>query len=147
MNAFSERVPPQNLEAEQSVLGAMLIDRDAVVTVANLLRPEDFYADKHQQLYTAVIAIFNRGEPVDLITVQDELRKRGHLDEVGGLTYLTTLINMVPSTANVQQYAMIVEQKATLRRLQTVVRKLSMSATPQRIWTLRWSMPRRPFSP
>jgi replicative DNA helicase len=124
MNAFSERVPPQNLEAEQSVLGAMLIDRDAVVTVSNLLGPEDFYADKHQQLYTAVIAIFNRGEPVDLITVQDELRKRGHLDEVGGLTYLTTLINMVPSTANVQQYAMIVERKATLRRLQTVARKI-----------------------
>jgi replicative DNA helicase len=124
MNAFSERVPPQNLEAEQSVLGAMLIDRDAVVTVSNLLGPEDFYADKHQQLYTAVIAIFNRGEPVDLITVQDELRKRGHLDEVGGLAYLTTLINMVPSTANVQQYAMIVEQKATLRRLQTVARKI-----------------------
>ncbi|MDB4898166.1 MAG: replicative helicase [Firmicutes bacterium] len=124
MNAFSERVPPQNLEAEQSVLGAMLIDRDAVVTVSNLLGPEDFYADKHQQLYTAVIAIFNRGEPVDLITVQDELRKRGHLDEVGGLTYLTTLINMVPSTANVQQYAIIVEQKATLRRLQTVARKI-----------------------
>ena len=86
MNAFSERVPPQNLEAEQSVLGAMLIDRDAVVAVTNLLVPEDFYADKHQALYESIYAIFGRGEPVDLITVQDELKKRGQLDDVGGLT-------------------------------------------------------------
>ncbi|MDF2626868.1 MAG: replicative helicase [Symbiobacteriaceae bacterium] len=124
MNAFSERVPPQNLEAEQSVLGAMLIDRDAVVAVTNLLMPEDFYADKHQALYAAVHSIFSRGEPVDLITVQDELRTRGQLDDVGGLTYLTSLVNLVPSTANVQQYATIVQQKASLRRLQTVARKI-----------------------
>ncbi|HYF78574.1 MAG TPA: replicative DNA helicase [Symbiobacteriaceae bacterium] len=124
MNAFSERVPPQNLEAEQSVLGAMLIDRDAVVSVTNLLMPEDFYADKHQALYAAIHSIFGRGEPVDLITVQDELRKRGQLDDVGGLVYLTSLVNLVPSTANVQQYATIVQQKASLRRLQTVARKI-----------------------
>ncbi|HWI63853.1 MAG TPA: replicative DNA helicase [Symbiobacteriaceae bacterium] len=124
MNAFSERVPPQNLEAEQSVLGAMLIDRDAVVAVTNLLVPEDFYADKHQALYESIYAIFGRGEPVDLITVQDELKKRGQLDDVGGLTYLTTLVNLVPSTANVSQYATIVQQKASLRRLQTVARKI-----------------------
>lgn len=125
MNAFSERVPPQNLEAEQSVLGALLIDRDAVMSASNLLRPEDFYSDKHQQLFTAVMAIFGRGEPVDLITVQDELRKRSQLDDIGGITYLSSLINMVPTTANVAQYAMIVEQKATLRRLQTVARKIA----------------------
>lgn len=124
MNTFSERVPPQNLEAEQSVLGAMLIDRDAVTTVSNLLQPEDFYADKHQALYAAMIDIYNRGEPVDLITVQDELRKRTQLDDIGGLSYLTGLVNVVPTTANVQQYAQIVEQKATLRRLQTVARKI-----------------------
>lgn len=124
MNAFSERVPPQNLEAEQSVLGAMLIDRDAVMSASNLLRAEDFYSHKHQQLYAAVMAIFGRGEPVDLITVQDELRKRGQLEDIGGITYLSSLINMVPTTANVAQYAMIVEQKATLRRLQTVARKI-----------------------
>lgn len=124
MNAFSERVPPQNLEAEQSVLGAMLIDAEAVPKVANLLHPEDFYADKHQQLYSAIITLFNRGEPVDLITIQDELRNRGQLESVGGLTYLTSLINLVPTTANAEQYAMIVEQKATLRRLQVVARKI-----------------------
>lgn len=124
MNAFSERVPPQNLEAEQSVLGAMLIDKDACVAVTNALRPEDFYAEKHQELYAAIFAVFGRGEPVDLITVQDELAKRGQLDDVGGLGYLTSLVNMVPTTANVQQYATIVEQKATLRRLQSAARKI-----------------------
>lgn len=124
MNAFTERIPPQNLEAEQSVLGAMLIDGEAVAKVANLLHPEDFYADKHQQLFSAIISLFHRGEPVDLITVQDELRNRGQLEGVGGLTYLTSLINMVPTTANAEQYALIVEQKATLRRLQVVARKI-----------------------
>lgn len=124
MNAFSERIPPQNLEAEQSVLGAMLIDSEAVSKVANMLRPEDFYVDKHQQLFSAIVSLFQRGEPVDLITVQDELRNRGQLDEVGGLTYLTSLINLVPTTANAEQYALIVEQKATLRRLQAVARRI-----------------------
>jgi replicative DNA helicase len=124
MNAFSEKVPPQNLEAEQSVLGAMLIDRDACVAVTNALKPEDFYAEKHQQLYAAIAAVFGRGEPVDLITVQDELAKRAQLEDIGGLSYLTSLVNMVPTTANVGQYATIVEQKATLRRLQTVARKI-----------------------
>lgn len=124
MNAFSERVPPQNLEAEQSVLGAMLIDREAVIATANKLVPEDFYSDKHQQLFAAMLSIYNRGEPVDPITVQDELAKGGHLDDTGGLTYLTSLINLVPTTANVQQYAEIVEEKATLRRLQTAARRI-----------------------
>ncbi len=124
MNAFSERVPPQNLEAEQSVLGAMLLDRDAVVAVSNLLRAEDFYADKHSYLFDSIMALFGRGEPVDLITLQDELRKSGHLEDIGGLSYLTSLINTVPTTANVQQYALIVEQKATLRKLQNAARRV-----------------------
>lgn len=124
MNAFSERVPPHNLEAEQSVLGAMLIDREAVIAVSNKLVPEDFYSDKHQQLFAAMLSIYNRGEPVDPITVQDELAKAGILEAVGGLTYLTSLINLVPTTANVLQYAEIVEEKATLRRLQTAARRI-----------------------
>lgn len=124
MNAFSERVPPQNLEAEQSVLGAMLIDREAVIAVSHKLVPEDFYSDRHQHLFAAMVSIYNRGEPVDPITVQDELTKTGRLEEVGGLTYLTSLINLVPTTANVLQYAEIVEEKATLRRLQTAARRI-----------------------
>lgn len=124
MNTFSERVPPQNLEAEQSVLGAMLIDRNAIVSVSSLVLAEDFYSEKHQQLYAAIAAIFNRGEPVDLITVQDELKKRGQLEAIGGLAYLTSLVNMVPTTANADQYAVIVSNKATLRRLQNAARKI-----------------------
>ncbi|HEY8345822.1 MAG TPA: replicative DNA helicase [Symbiobacteriaceae bacterium] len=124
MNAFSERVPPHNLEAEQSVLGAMLIDSEVVSRIVNLLHPEDFYVDRHQQIFAAMLSLFNRGEPVDLITVQDELRNRNLLEEVGGLTYLTSLINLVPTTANAEQYARIVEEKATLRRLQVVARKI-----------------------
>jgi replicative DNA helicase len=124
VNTFSERVPPQNLEAEQSVLGAMLIDRNAIVAVNGLLVAEDFYSEKHHQLYAAIMGIFNRGEPVDLITVQDELKKRGQLEAVGGLSYLTQLINLVPTTANVEQYAVIVSNKSTLRRLQNAARKI-----------------------
>lgn len=124
MNTFSERVPPQNLEAEQSVLGAMLIDRNAIVSVSSLIIAEDFYSEKHHQLYAAITALFNRGEPVDLITVQDELKKRGHLDDIGGLAYLTSLVNLVPTTANADQYAVIVANKSTLRRLQTAARKI-----------------------
>lgn len=124
MSAFSERVPPQNLEAEQSVLGAMLLDREAVVQVSNQLIPDDFYADKHQNLFAAMLAVFQRGEPIDLITVQDELTKRSQLDEVGGITYLASLMNLVPTTANVQQYGAIVRQKAVLRRLQAAARRI-----------------------
>jgi replicative DNA helicase len=124
MSAFSERVPPQNLEAEQSVLGAMLLDREAVVQVSNQLIPDDFYADKHQNLFAAMLAVFGRGEPIDLITVQDELNKRGRLDDVGGMTYLSSLMNLVPTTANVQQYGQIVHQKSVLRRLQAAARRI-----------------------
>jgi len=102
----------------------MLIDREAVIAVSNKLVPEDFYSDKHQQLFAAMLSIYNRGEPVDPITVHDELAKLGTLEAVGGLTYLTSLINLVPTTANVLQYAEIVEEKATLRRLQTAARRI-----------------------
>src|SRR5690606_25603578 len=102
----------------------MLIDRQAVAAVAHKLVPEDFYSDRHQHLFAAMLALYNRGEPVDPITVQDELIRTGQLEEVGGLTYLTSLINLVPSTANVLQYAEIVESKAILRRLQAAARRI-----------------------
>lgn len=123
MATFSERVPPQNLEAEQSVLGAMLIDRDAITTVAGVLTAADFYAERHGRLFEAITALYQRGEPVDLVTVQEELRRRGQHEAVGGLPYLTSLMNTVPTTANVGQYAQIVENKAILRRLQTTSRQ------------------------
>ncbi|BDG61843.1 replicative DNA helicase [Caldinitratiruptor microaerophilus] len=124
MSTFSERVPPQNLEAEQSVLGAMLLERDAALQVAGILSPEDFYADRHRVIFQAMQALAARGEPVDLITVSEELRRAGQLEEAGGLTYLTYLQGLVPTAANAEAYALIVEQKAMLRRLQQAARQI-----------------------
>jgi len=112
-----ERVPPQNLEAEQGVLGSMLLDRDAIARVVEMLRPEDFYRDAHRRIFEAVVDLFERGEPVDLITVTDRLRDKGQLDDVGGASYVTALLNSIPTAANVEYYARIVLQKSMLRQL------------------------------
>ncbi|MBI2972464.1 MAG: replicative DNA helicase [Armatimonadetes bacterium] len=112
-----ERVPPQNLEAEQGVLGSMLLDRDAIARVVELLRAEDFYRDAHRRIYETMSELFERGEPVDLITVTDRLRDKGQLDDVGGASYITSLLNTVPTSANVEYYARIVLQKSMLRQM------------------------------
>lgn len=124
MEVFSERVPPHSDEAEQSVLGAMLIDRDAIARVHSLLTAADFYADRHRLIYQAMTALFDRGEAVDLVTVTDEIRESGRAQQVGGISYLAELANMVPTTANVESYAQIVAEKATLRRLQAAARQI-----------------------
>lgn len=125
LDRFSERVPPQNLEAEQSVLGACLLDADVLAPVLRLLEPIDFYADKHKDIYGAVQTVYRRRDPVDMITVQDELRRTGKLDDVGGIMYLTTLINMVPTTANTEAYARIVADKSSLRQIQRAARLIT----------------------
>jgi replicative DNA helicase len=112
-----ERVPPQNLEAEQSVLGSMLIEKEAIVKAMEILQPEDFYRDAHRGIFEAVTSMFDHGEPVDMITVSEHLRAKGILDEIGGIAYLTTLANAVPTAANIEYYAKIVEEKALLRQL------------------------------
>jgi len=112
-----DRVPPQNLDAEQGVLGSMLLDRDAIARVVELIRAEDFYRDAHRRIYEAMTDLFERGEPVDLITVTDRLRDKGQLDDVGGASYVTSLLNAVPTAANVEYYARIVLQKSMLRQL------------------------------
>ncbi|HLW61257.1 MAG TPA: replicative DNA helicase [bacterium] len=113
------RIPPQNLDAEQSVLGSMMLDRDAIARVVEALRPEDFYRDLHRTIYTAILDLFERGEPVDLITVTNKLASMGKLEDIGGATYLTSLPNTVPTSANVEFYAGIVLEKAMLRALIT----------------------------
>ncbi len=115
--ASLERVPPQNLEAEQGVLGSMLLDRDAIAKVVELIRPEDFYRDAHRRIYESIADLFERGEPADLITVTDRLRDKGQLDDVGGAVYVTSLLNAIPTAANVEYYARIVLQKSMLRQL------------------------------
>jgi hypothetical protein len=110
-------LPPQNIEAEQSVLGSLLIDRDAIIKVAQFLKPEDFYREAHRIIYAAALDLFERKEPTDFVTLSDELRRRGKLEEVGGAAYLTALINAVPTAVHVEYYGRIVERCALLRRL------------------------------
>jgi len=112
-----DRLPPQNIEAEQSVLGSLLIDRDAIVRVAPYLRAEDFYREAHGQVYAAILNLHERREPADFVTLSDELQRQGILETVGGAAYLTSLINSVPTSIHVEHYAHIVERTATLRRL------------------------------
>jgi replicative DNA helicase len=112
-----DRLPPQSVEAEQSVLGALLIDRDAVIEVADVLRPEDFYRAHHGEVYAAIIELYERREPVDVVTVSEVLERRGQLEAIGGAAYLTSLINLTPTAVNAAHYARIVERKAILRNL------------------------------
>ncbi|MBU0672794.1 MAG: replicative DNA helicase, partial [Candidatus Margulisbacteria bacterium] len=112
-----ERIPPQDLVAEQSVIGSMLLDKNAIVKAIEILHPDSFYRDAHRFIYEVILDVFDKGEPVDLITVTDALRKAGKLDKVGSSVYVADLINSVPTSANVEYYAKIVEEKAILRRL------------------------------
>ncbi|MFT4039319.1 MAG: replicative DNA helicase [Thermomicrobiales bacterium] len=112
-----ERLPPHNMEAEQSVLGSLLIDRDAIIRVASFLRPEDFYLSANGLIYGAILDLYNRREPTDMITLSDELNRRGQYDQAGGLAYLSSLLSAVPTAVHVEYYARIVERTATLRRL------------------------------
>ena len=111
------RQPPQDMAAEQSVLGGMLLSKDAVADVLERLRPNDFYRPAHQNVYDAILDLYGRGEPADPITVAAELDRRGLLKRIGGAPYLHTLISTVPTAANAGYYAGIVAEKATLRRL------------------------------
>ncbi len=117
MAEIFDRVPPQNVEAEQSVLGAMLLDEEAIVKAMEILEPGDFYRDAHSVIFEAVVNLEDRSEAVDTITVTDELRDANALEDIGGVSYITELANTVPTAANVEYYAKIVEEKALLRQL------------------------------
>ncbi|ABW20328.1 replicative DNA helicase [Alkaliphilus oremlandii] len=111
------KVPPNSIEAEQSVLGSMLLDREAIIIVLEFLRGSDFYKEAHKEIFEAMYDLFNRNEPVDLVTLTEELKKREKLDAIGGIPYLTSLASGVPITSNVRYYAEIVERKSLLRKL------------------------------
>src|SRR5690349_4669687 len=112
-----DRQPPQDLTAEQSVLGGMLLSKDAIADVVEVLRPDDFYRPSHQTVYDCILDLYGRGEPADAVTVSAELQRRGDLIRLGGAPYLHTLIATVPTAANAAYYAEIVAEKAILRRL------------------------------
>ena len=111
------RIPPQSIEAEQSVLGSMLIDKEVVPVVMEILKPEDFYRPDHREIYNVIIELFDKAQPIDLITVSERLKLHGKLELVGGLEYLSNIATEVPTTANVRNYSKIVEEKALLRKL------------------------------
>ena len=111
------KVPPHDIEAEQAVIGSMLTDKDAVADGVEALKPEDFYRQDNQTIYEAIINLYNKAEPIDIITVKAELISLGKFEAVGGLEYLAILPDKVPTTANVEKYIKIVEEKAILRNL------------------------------
>lgn len=117
MNQLIGRIPPHSLEAEQSVLGAMILDKEAINTAIEIIRPNDFYKEANKEIFEAILILFNKNEPVDLITLSEELKTRGTLDNTGGITYLADLSSGVATTANAKYYCEIVEEKSILRRL------------------------------
>ena len=112
-----EKLPPQSIESEQSLLGCLLLDKNAVVKVADFLEPRDFYRGIHQEIYKASLDLFDKGEPMDLLTLSNRLKERGQLEEIGGNSYLTELVNSVPTASHVLNYAKIVQRKRILRDL------------------------------
>ncbi|SHE85919.1 primary replicative DNA helicase [Seinonella peptonophila] len=114
---FADRLPPHNHEAEQAVLGAILIEPSVLIPVIERLKPDDFYRQGHQRLLEVMMGLAEKGVPVDVVTLTSELQDRRLLDEVGGVTYLTELTTVIPTAANVEYYAKIVEEKSILRRL------------------------------
>lgn len=112
-----ERIPPQNLEAEQSLLGSLLIDKEAMTKIGDRARPDDFYRDSHKLIFEAMTQLYERHEPIDILSLGNRLEEQGLLQRVGGRAYLVELSNVVPTSANVVHYADIVQKKATLRRI------------------------------
>lgn len=111
------KMPPQNPQAEESLLGALLLDKDAIIKVADIVHTDDFYVDKNGLIYDAIIKLYEKREPLDVVTLSEELERQGSLKEIGGSSYLADIVNGVPSAAHIVNYAKIVAQKATLRRL------------------------------
>jgi replicative DNA helicase len=114
---FLYHVPPQSLEAEESILSAILVDNDTLPEILEILSPKDFYRSSHQKIFTAITELFSRNEPVDLVTLTNILREQGWLEEIGGATYLANLVDTVPLAVNAQHYAKIIHDKACLRQL------------------------------
>jgi len=114
-----DRLPPQNIEAEQCVLGAIMLENEALASVIEDLRSEDFYKEAHKKIYTAMLDLYEKNEPIDLITLTEQLKKKEELETIGGASYLSQLVGMVPSAANARYHAKIVKEKAILRNLIT----------------------------
>lgn len=111
------KLPPQNIEAEESILSAVLIDGSTLLDIVEILSPEDFYRTAHQKIFAAITELFAKSEPIDLVTVANNLKEKGKLEDVGGATYLAQLIDTVPLAVNAEHYARIIRDKSSLRKL------------------------------
>ena len=120
--------PPQNLEAEQSLLGCLMLDKNAIVKVSDFVGAEDFYKNTHKEIFSAMADLFSRSEPIDIISISAKLREKGQLDGIGGSTYLTGLINLVPTATHVANYAKIVREKKVLRDLISASEEIGLNA-------------------
>ncbi len=116
-NIIKEKKPPQNVEAEQCLLGCLMLDKNAIVRVSDFVVPDDFYKDTHKEIYNAMLDLFSKMEPIDIISVSARLREKEKLEQVGGSFYLTSLINSVPTATHVANYAKSVKEKKILRDL------------------------------
>lgn len=112
-----EKLPPQSIEAEQSALGSLLLDKKAIVKIGDILNPDDFYRDVHKTIFETILELFEKNEPIDIMSLSNRLEEKGTLENIGGSSYLTTLVNSVPTAANVVHYAKIVQRKKMLRDL------------------------------
>lgn len=112
-----DKLPPQNIEAERSLLGSLMLDKNAIIKVADFLQTRDFYKKIHQEIYQAILELFDKGEPIDLLTASTRLKEKNLLEEIGGNSYLTELINSVPTASHILNYAKIVQRKRILRDL------------------------------
>ncbi|MCX7730394.1 MAG: replicative DNA helicase, partial [Candidatus Caldatribacterium sp.] len=110
-------MPPHSVEAEQATLGSMLLDREALLKALEILRPEDFYYEAHRVIFESMIELFDEDKVCDLVTLAEKLRQKGKLESVGGMEYLAQIVNVVPTAANVEYYARIVEEKSLVRSL------------------------------
>ncbi|WP_298037434.1 replicative DNA helicase [uncultured Desulfuromonas sp.] len=125
IEAPSHRLPPQNLEGEMSVLGGVLLENEALNKALEILRPEDFYREGHRKIFSALIELSDKGEPADLVTLTSALKGQGELEAVGGSTYLATLVDFVPTAANIVYYCKMVKEKAVSRRLINVATEIA----------------------
>ncbi len=117
LTELPEKIPPQNIEAEKCLLGCLMLDKEAIIKVIDFLRPEDFYKENHQKIYQAMVELFQKSEPIDFLSVSNRLEEKGELEEIGGNSYLTELINSVPTASHILNYAQIVQKKKALRDL------------------------------
>ena len=131
MSEFRGVTPPNSVEAEQSVLGAMMQDENAVLQAAEALSTDDFYQPAHREIFEAMVALHHQQRPIDLVTVDAELTRRGTLEGIGGTEYLMRLMSFVPTTANVKAYITLVAEKSTLRKLIKASQEISQECYSQ----------------